>query len=436
MTTKVGLYKDKRNKRRPWVVRWFGEYDPEKSKQRHYSKAFSRKRDAETFLAAKQAELDRGGVRDVPNDISVGEFVRRFLDSKVRNQRPATRRTYGQTLEQLIEFVGENPPLRSVTPEVADSFVAARERVAQTGSGFSPWSRKRHLDNAKTAFNSAVRWGYLAKNPFSHIKVGRCAPKKWHHLKPEEFQTLLGVVGDLRWRAFYLLAYTTGARFGELFNLTWADIDFERGAITIQNRPATRQTPPFQVKDHEARTLLLPRQALEALAEWQADAPEGVPYVLISAERWLNVREKWQLCRAKRQWKRNAKANQLEWAEWENRHMVNNVRRTVRSHFLRAGIRTTATITIHTFRKSFGQNHANAGTPIYVLQRLLGHASITTTREFYLQAADANERDAVARYETLLDTPATQTCVRIAYPPDSARPGEPGDSASHAQQRV
>jgi len=111
-------------------------------------------------------------------------------------------------------------------------------------------------------------------------------------------------------------------------------------------------------------------------------------------------------------------------------------RRTVRGHFVRAGIRPTATITIHTVRKSFGQNHANTGTPIHVLQRLLGHASITTTREFYLQAADANERDAVARYEALLDTPAKQTCVRNAYPPDSGRPGEPSDSASHAQQRV
>ena len=79
MTTKVGLYKDKRNMHRPWVVRWFGEYDPEKSKRRHYSQAFSRKRDAETFQAAKQAELNQGGARDKLDDISLAEFIRRFL---------------------------------------------------------------------------------------------------------------------------------------------------------------------------------------------------------------------------------------------------------------------------------------------------------------------------------------------------------------------
>lgn len=198
MTAKVGLYRDKRNKHRPWVVRWFGEYDPEKGKQRQYSKAFARKRDAETFQAARQAEFDRGGVRDVTDNIAVGEFVRRFLESSVRHRRPATRYLYRYTLEQFLSYVGENTPIRSVTPEVAEGFVATRVRVAAKGNGFSPWSRRRHLANAKIAFNAAVRWGYLPTNPFAHIKAERCAPRKWHHIKPNEFQRILEVLCDLR----------------------------------------------------------------------------------------------------------------------------------------------------------------------------------------------------------------------------------------------
>ena len=436
MTTKVGLYRDKRNKRRPWVVRWYGEYDPEKGKRRQYSKAFTRKRDAEAFRSSKQAALNQGGARDVPDDITVGEFVRRYLESKVRNRRPATRDTYRQTLEQLVAFAGELTSLRSVTPEVADCFIATRVRVSAKGSGFSPWSRKRHLVNAKTAFNAAVRWGYLSLNPFGHIKAERCTPRRWHHLTPEEFQQVFKGVRDLRWRAFYLLAYTTGARFGELFNLTWADIDFERCVIMLQHRPATGDMPPFHVKDHEARTVLLPRQTLGALLAWQAEAPEGVPYVLLTASRWRRVERKWKLCHGKRPWKKKAKTGELEWVDWENRHMVNNVGRDLRSHIRRAGIETTVPMTIHTFRKSFGLNHANAGTPIHVLQQLMGHSSITTTREFYLQAADANERDALTRYETLMDAHAEETCVQTAYEPDSLPQADEDDSVSHVQGRT
>ena len=57
----------------------------------------------------------------------------------------------------------------------------------------------------------------------------------------------------------------------------------------------------------------------------------------------------------------------------------------------------------------------------------MGHSSITTTREFYLQAADANERDATARYESLLG----KTCVSIAY--EGRTEGEAADAAPATQ---
>lgn len=437
MTTKVGLYRDKRSKNRPWLVRWFGEYDPDAEKQRHYFKSFARKRDAETFQAAKQAELDRGGTRDRPKDITMSEFAERFLESRIKNRRPATRNSYQFTLEQLIAFVGADMPVRLVSRELADRFVASRKRIAKTGSGFSSWSRKRYLANAKAAFKVLVEWGYLTENPFDHVKVGRCVARKWHHLTPEEFQALLTATEDRRWQVFYLLAYTTGARFGELFNLTWADVDFERQTITVRSRPATATIPPFQVKDHETRTLLLPRQTVEALLAWQAEAPEGVPYVLLTAERWALVQAKWRLCRAGKPWKKNGKTSEQEWAEWENRYMVNNVLRDMRGHLRKAGVLTEVPLTVHTLRKSFGQNHANAGTPIHVLQTLMGHASITTTREFYLQIADANERDALRRYEALIaPQKSDETCVRIAYEGVTQREGQKATSVTSHQEKT
>ncbi len=91
--------------------------------------------------------------------------------------------------------------------------------------------------------------------------------------------------------------------------------------------------------------------------------------------------------------------------------MVNNVVRDMRAHVRRVGLQLTAPLTVHTLRKSFGRNHANAGTPIHVLQHIMGHASITTTREFYLQTPDANERDALAKYEVILDYCEKKTVV-------------------------
>ncbi len=62
---------------------------------------------------------------------------------------------------------------------------------------------------------------------------------------------------------------------------------------------------------------------------------------------------------------------------------------------------------------------------MHTLQKLMGHASITTTREFYLQTADANDVAALARYENLLEAPGAETHVGFAYEhdPDQLSPG-------------
>ena len=61
--------------------------------------------------------------------------------------------------------------------------------------------------------------------------------------------------------------------------------------------------------------------------------------------------------------KQTGQVRKLRLGERENRCLANNVLRDMRSDVLRADIKPEAPITIHTLRKSFGQSHANAGTP-------------------------------------------------------------------------
>jgi len=96
----------------------------------------------------------------------------------------------------------------------------------------------------------------------------------------------------LRWKVFYALAYTSGARVGELFSLTWNDIDFESGKLIISSREETATMPPFHVKDHEARRIPLPAHTIDLLTQFQSQAPEGVPYILLDKERYEHVRAK------------------------------------------------------------------------------------------------------------------------------------------------
>ncbi len=82
--------------------------------------------------------------------------------------------------------------------------------------------------------------------------------------------------------------------------------------------------------------------------------------------------------------------------------MVNNVLRDTKKLLRQAGIELTASFTLTTFRKSFAQNHADAGTPPKTLAKLLGHSDTRVTMQFYNRVTDANERAAGEAMDRLL----------------------------------
>ncbi|MHC4674286.1 MAG: tyrosine-type recombinase/integrase [Planctomycetota bacterium] len=404
MITKVGIYECPAKKNR-WVVRWYGEYNPKTGKRRRYSKAFRLKRDAETFQAAKQAEFDKGSKRDKPEDITLGDFCDKFVATCLRNHSHSYRLSCSNTIGQLKEYFDPATPLRLIDRQQAEAFIASRVRIDARGKGkeLSGWSLAHHLKRCRVLWRRAKLWGFVQENVFDMIKSPEMSTRPWYHLKPKDFLELLVVAPNTRWKAIYWVLYGCGLRFGEAFNLTWADIDFEHSRIHVRNRAATPNLPPFKVKADgrgaasKERVVPMPRPVVDALTQWQAEAPEGVPLVLLTAERFETVQKNWKRCQEglPRIGGKNPRP-------WENRDMALNVQREIKRHIRRAGIKSSAPITVHTFRKSFGQNHADSGTPIHVLQQLMGHSSITTTREFYIRVSDANTQAAVARYEQLM----------------------------------
>ena len=74
----------------------------------------------------------------------------------------------------------------------------------------------------------------------------------------------------------------------------------------------------------------------------------------------------------------------------------------MRGLFLRrSGLELSASFTLPTFRKSFAQNHADAGTPTKTLAKLLGNR-VDVCMEYYNRVTDANEREAALAMDRLL----------------------------------
>ncbi len=57
--------------------------------------------------------------------------------------------------------------------------------------------------------------------------------EKLRYITFEEFTQFISVVDDIMWKAFFIFAYYTGCRRGEIIALTWNDINFDTNNISI-----------------------------------------------------------------------------------------------------------------------------------------------------------------------------------------------------------
>jgi integrase len=382
--TKVLLLHDPR-KPNPWIVRYYGDFDPTTGKQRRPGKSFRLKRYAERFRAKLQREFDKGAPRDTPEDVSLDEYCRIYVERRNHEWAPKTRQHIDVLIQRLLGHFRSSMSLRSITPEQVAVFWANSKsiREGREGGEISRSTRNRILRDARTMFRYAVIWRFIESNPFEglrQIRVSKRTRQDWRYVKPEEYRRLLRVAPDLRWKVFYALAYTTAARFGELFSLTQEHVDLSRGRLLIRNCKASDELPPFQVKDHEDREIPLPRHVVRLLQGWLLLRPKGSPLILVTPERFRTILARWRDC-------------QRTGKPWINNYLMNNVIRDIRRHATLVGLSNSDALTVHCFRKSCIQNWANH-LPMNVVKELAGHANIATTAEFYCKVCPEHEEHA------------------------------------------
>jgi integrase len=127
------------------------------------------------------------------------------------------------------------------------------------------------------ALQQAVRWRLISYNPATDVKPPRPARVEMLTFDVMEMKRLLSEAEGTRLFALTMVGLTTGLRRGELLGLSWRDLDFERGRLTVNRTleetggglvlkaPKTRQS---------VRRVPLPQVALEALRRHELQQKE------------------------------------------------------------------------------------------------------------------------------------------------------------------
>jgi len=203
------------------------------------------------------------------------EFVQEFTSQKKSVLRPSSATRIENALKPLKERFGLKR-LNEISVLEIETYRRDRKNLGKADATIN-----RELQTLRHLLNKAIAWGKAKSNPMSRIKLAKEENTRIRFLTQDEETKLLNTCGE-NLRAIVICALNTGFRRAELLSLTWQDVDFERGLVTVQAAYA---------KNRERRSIPINRQlcaVLQSLKPRGANSGKvflnslGEPYKLVS----------------------------------------------------------------------------------------------------------------------------------------------------------
>ena len=265
----------------------------------------------------------------IPN---LSDYIEQFLSIGCNSYREGTKEIYERALYSFLDCVG-NKKLSVISIKDIDEYKQAKLQI------ILPTTMNIYLRTLKSAFNKAVQWEILQRNPIRNIKLCPVPQQTPQFFNLDHFKKLLQTVKEPWLSNAFQLAVFTGMRRSEITNLQWKHIDFSRELIYVES------DANFQTKTGKRRILPMNSYVLKLLQAMFLKRT-GDYVIMLNGKKvrdiWLSRRFKQYIIKV-------------------------NVDKSLHFHILR-----------HTFASWLVQ----AGVPIYEVQALMGHSTIRVTQAY------------------------------------------------------
>lgn len=157
----------------------------------------------------------------------LADFVREYFAYYEANRRPRSVRRHVTSWHAIQPVLGTKR-LAEISP-----FDLERYRRGRKQDGRSDITVNRELAFLRHLYTMAMTWGKATENPVKKVRFARENNGRIRVLSPEEEGRLLAHCGP-QIIPIVIAALHTGFRASELLSLTWEDIDFRKGMITVK----------------------------------------------------------------------------------------------------------------------------------------------------------------------------------------------------------
>lgn len=299
---------------------------------------------------------------------------------------PNTVRIYQDCAAFIIEHFGVKLKLRDLDAEKIKKFVNHCGKPDEAGKTASASTQRLYFRVLRNVVNYALRIEYIERDPFRRLAQTDKPPApsdEVTHMTAEEMRLFAAALEDEPpfWKTLVSTLLLTGARRGEVFGLQWRDIDFDGQSVTICRNATYEPSADSKVrialpKSKKRRVVPLASALASILTDFKRQQAERYGDALTD--------ESFIFCREDNP---DRPRNPQSLNDWQ--------RRFCKRHGLRD-------ISPHTLRHSFATVAINSGASLKAVQKILGHASATTTMRFYVGSGSESERATVSSVEAII----------------------------------
>lgn len=363
-----------------WEARYTVGRDPGSGKQIQRSVYGSTQKEVRQKLAQITASIDKGTYQ-APNRITVSTWMDEWLTTFCENNvKPLTLQSYRASIKNHIV-----PAIGAMELQAVKGTHIQRIYNSMTRAGLSGKTVKNTSAIMHKAFSVALKQEIIAANPCDAAELPKAEHKEIRPLADDEIPLFLSAIDSSPMRNAYALCLFAGLREGECLGLSWGQVDFEKGRITVSQQLQKEKAKGGQyyiapsTKSGKPRTIEPPPIAFEYL---RAERVKQLENRLKAGPAWSNP-------------------DDLVFTDESGGHYAIHTfykrfkaiaasigRPDARPHDLR---HTAATVAIA------------SGADIKSVQDLLGHATASFTLNVYTHTSEQMMKDTAARMQSYYD---------------------------------
>ena len=220
-----------------WEARYTTGRDCGSGKQIQRSVYGTTQREVRQKLAAAVAALDKG-VYQAPNKITVSQWMSEWLTTFCSGKvKPLTLQSYAGIIKNHI-----TPAIGAVELQAVKGTHIQRLYNSMTKAGRSGKTVKNVAAVLHKAFSVALKQGIIAVNPCDAAELPKVERHEITPLTDEEIPLFLQAIDSSPMRNAYALCLFAGLREGECLGLSWKQVDFQRGRITVSQQLQKEKT--------------------------------------------------------------------------------------------------------------------------------------------------------------------------------------------------